>query len=751
MPTGSSLPHHIEKWKNWVLHEHEPDKWWIMSVPSAMIGLTCFAFSYFNHHLKAWNLMLKILISIVLIALICIAVLFARRWPNGSRPWVKAHLVLVAITVTYVATIFLDKEKEEEPDVLRLVSYAAFAVTSLSLAIQTQVEFFGEIVYFFVGLLLIGLMKINWWLAIFPGACFSYLLIILSSFLHELSEKRIPTHTNSSASPTYSETSYVENTSSIDYFGTPMSLRQFSNTDTETSFVDDTSSIGSGTAMNPQQSNNTDTGTVPLLAPPPVRSDDLLDGFRRALRTLNGLDRELAWELKRPLGDYLTDRSEEVPAVLGNDSNFLVDRISSQVLDELNRLMMNLTQFDDDLRNLVVDEYSRSRKRFLEICQVELQLNVHKKNTVKKWIKVSNITLRILFPNERRLCDRVFGSSSDIWGECFMQVCSEWARDLLNFADQVAKNGLKYQKRDYLPQLFQVLRAQCDLIIPSFELLFSNTEIRGALWTEAIKVKERLCRAIKDYFFMGLEDLAHADGRKEVVYCSVIIHDSTVQLMERLSDAFKERDTLGLILQDYPIVPVKEGMTLLASHISWMIDLLEANLETFTENSENASLGCVYLINNFSYIERKVHDTQLDTILGHSWLEEQSVKFQGYLEKYRRNSWDTVFGYLKLDSENVTEESMKEKIQLFNEHFGKMFYHHRRWSVHDTVRGKVRKSVSTVFVPEYGNFIERFREILGDHADEYIEYSTSEELEECFVRLFSGGGYSSDDNRDDDE
>ncbi|RYQ99242.1 hypothetical protein Ahy_B07g087148 isoform A [Arachis hypogaea] len=703
MPTGSSLPDHIEKWKNWVLHEHEPHKWWIMSVPSAVIGLTCFAFSYFNHHLKAWNLMLKFSISIALIALIGIAVLFARRWPNGNRAWVKAHLVLVAITVTYVATFFLDKEKEEEPDVLRLVSYAAFAVTSLSLAIQTQVEFFGEIVYFFVGVLLIRLMEINWWLAIFPGACFSYPLIILSSFLHELSEKRIPTHTNSSASPTYSETSYVENTSSI----------------------------GSGTAMSPQQSNNTDTGTVPLLAPPPVRSDDLLDGFRRALGTLNGLDRELAWELKRPLGDYLTDRSEEVPAVLGNDSNFLVDRISSQVLDELNRLMMNSTQFDDDMRNLVVDEYSRSRKRFLETCQVELQLNVHKMNTMKKWIKVSNITLRILFPNERRLCNRVFGSSSDIWGECFMQVCSEWARDLLNFADQVAKNGLKYQKREYLPQLFQVLRAQCDLIIPSFELLFSNTEIRGALWTEAIKVKERLCRAIKDYFFMGLEDSAHADGRNQSIYYSYGIHGSIVQVMERLSDAFKERDTLGLILQDYPIVPVKEGMTLLASHISWMIDLLEANLETFTENSEDASRGCVYLINNFNYIEREVHDTQLDTILGRSWLEEQSGKFDGYLEKYRRNSWDKVLGYLKLDSENVTEESMKEKIQLFNEHF---------------VRGKMKESVSKVFVPKYGNFIERFREILGDHADDYIKYSTSE-IEDCFtVYLFSGSGYSSTDD-----
>ncbi|MED6164211.1 hypothetical protein PIB30_087508 [Stylosanthes scabra] len=65
---------------------------------------------------------------------------------------------------------------------------------------------------------------------------------------------------------------------------------------------------------------------------------------------------------------------------------------------------------------------------------------------IKRWIKVSNIALRILFPNERRLCQRVFGSSSDISDKCFIQGCSELARILLYFADHFAKNSLEYQK-----------------------------------------------------------------------------------------------------------------------------------------------------------------------------------------------------------------------------------------------------------------------------------------------------------------
>ncbi|MED6115834.1 hypothetical protein PIB30_094511 [Stylosanthes scabra] len=116
----------------------------------------------------------------------------------------------------------------------------------------------------------------------------------------------------------------------------------------------------------------------------PVQHDDLVASFRHALRTLNGFDRVLVRELQHPLKDYITDMIDQVLEAVVNDPNFLADRISSQVLDELNRLMINSTLFDNDLKNLVVHEYSRSRKQFLEIFQVELQLNEHEKKNLKE-------------------------------------------------------------------------------------------------------------------------------------------------------------------------------------------------------------------------------------------------------------------------------------------------------------------------------------------------------------------------------
>ncbi|MED6115833.1 hypothetical protein PIB30_094510 [Stylosanthes scabra] len=116
--SGSSLP---DKIKDWV--QQRPHEWWlVMSVLSGAVGLICFAVSFFNHHLKAWNLMLKLFISIACIALIFVAVLFAKNWLKGSIPWIKAHLVFSAIKATYIFT-FLDKEQveEEEADVYGLV------------------------------------------------------------------------------------------------------------------------------------------------------------------------------------------------------------------------------------------------------------------------------------------------------------------------------------------------------------------------------------------------------------------------------------------------------------------------------------------------------------------------------------------------------------------------------------------------------------------------------------------------------
>ncbi|KAL2317430.1 hypothetical protein Fmac_031306 [Flemingia macrophylla] len=64
--------------------------------------------------------------------------------------------------------------------------------------------------------------------------------------------------------------------------------------------------------------------------------------------------------------------------------------------------------------------------------------DVEKRDKIQCWIKAFKVAVRILFPNERMLCDWVFGrfiSSSDF---AFAEVCTELATCLLSTADALA-------------------------------------------------------------------------------------------------------------------------------------------------------------------------------------------------------------------------------------------------------------------------------------------------------------------------
>ena len=111
---------------------------------------------------------------------------------------------------------------------------------------------------------------------------------------------------------------------------------------------------------------------------------------------------------------------------------------------------------------------------------------------IGRWIKASKVGLRILFPSECRLYDRVFSEStsesSDLY---FLEICLEAMIQLLNFANSFLN------RRPSVSHLFTVLEmfeTLCDLI-PEFESLFPSL-----LLNEAIKVKNRLGEVSRDIF-----------------------------------------------------------------------------------------------------------------------------------------------------------------------------------------------------------------------------------------------------------
>ncbi|WJX63701.1 hypothetical protein P8452_48558 [Trifolium repens] len=72
-----------------------------------------------------------------------------------------------------------------KPDAYSLISCASFALMSLGLSRQIQCGFEVDLMSFYLGCLILQLMKINFLLAI-VGVCYSYCLIIIRSSFSSL-------------------------------------------------------------------------------------------------------------------------------------------------------------------------------------------------------------------------------------------------------------------------------------------------------------------------------------------------------------------------------------------------------------------------------------------------------------------------------------------------------------------------------------------------------------------------------------
>ncbi|XP_058738385.1 uncharacterized protein LOC131610449 [Vicia villosa] len=161
---------------SWVM---QPEVWRFVGFASAVVGLLCYALSSsFNYLFGSWNLW-KIILYTVFSFIICSAVLFAKIWQQSRTLQFKAHIAFLVLTITSLYSFYYDKVVNGQPDAYSLITCVSFAIMSLSLSRKkTQCGFEIDLLYFFLGCLLVQLMKIKL-LLFFVGTCFSYSLIIL--------------------------------------------------------------------------------------------------------------------------------------------------------------------------------------------------------------------------------------------------------------------------------------------------------------------------------------------------------------------------------------------------------------------------------------------------------------------------------------------------------------------------------------------------------------------------------------------
>lgn len=503
-----------------------------------------------------------------------------------------------------------------------------------------------------------------------------------------------------------------------------------------------------------------------------VRADDILQQamFRaeeefRSLMELGGesFDLTRSKEKSTQNGNSLYDSNDEEEEDEGEedlipvakavvDYNVVIDALPPATVNGLREIAKRMLAagFGKECSHV----YGGCRREFLEESLSRLGLQklsiseVHKmpwqelEDEIERWIKASNVALKILFPSERRLGDRVFSglsSSSAVADLSFMEVCRGSAIQLLNFADAVAIGSRTPERLFRVLDVFETLRD----LIPEFEALFSD-QYCSLLVNEAITIWKRLGEAISG-IFIELENLISRDPVKAVVPGGGL-HPITRYVMNYLRAVCRSHQTLELVfkdnalsLKDYPKHDDRlQSNSPFSVQISWIMDLLERNLDAKSKLYKDPALCSVFMMNNGRYIVQKTKDSELGTLLGDDWIRKHSTKVRQCHMNYQRSSWNKLLGFLKV--ETLAAKPMKEKLKMFNLHFEEICRVQSQWFVFDEqLREELRISVEKLLLPAYGSFIGRFQIIpeLAKNGDKYIKFGM-EDIEARLNNLFQG-------------
>ncbi|KAL8548968.1 hypothetical protein ACS0TY_008019 [Phlomoides rotata] len=435
------------------------------------------------------------------------------------------------------------------------------------------------------------------------------------------------------------------------------------------------------------------------------------------------------------------------------DYDFLIDALPAGTIGDLHEIAQRMVAagytkecahaYSSCRREFLEQSFSRLGLQKLSIDEIQKMQWTQLEDEIEKWIKAMNVTLRVLLPSERRLCDRVFSGLSSAPDISFMEVCRGPTIQLLNFADAVAISSRAPERLFKVLDVYETVRD----LMPEFELIFSD-DYCLSLRNESITVWKRLGEVIRG-IFMELENLIRRDPAKSAVPGGGL-HPITRYVMNYLRAVCRSKQTLEQVFEETQVIPtsnddhIKESSSSssLSVQLSWTMELLESNLEAKSKVYRDAALSSVFMMNNGRYIVQKVKDNELGMLLGDDWIRKHMSKVRQYHVKYQRSSWSKILEVLKIDhnsvSSNGASKSLREKLKLFNAYFDEICKTQSSWVIFDDqLKEELKISVSGTLSPAYRNFMGRVGGIV--EIRKHIRYSV-EDIEGRISELFQGNG-----------
>ncbi|KAK4791759.1 hypothetical protein SAY86_032172 [Trapa natans] len=432
-------------------------------------------------------------------------------------------------------------------------------------------------------------------------------------------------------------------------------------------------------------------------------------------------------ESEEDLEDLDGDDDGHIPVARPvTDYDIIIDALPSGTINDLHEIARRMVAagFGKECSSV----YSSCRREFLEesISRLGLQkLSIEEaqkmpwldlEDEIERWIKAMNVAVRIFFPSERRLCDRVFSGLSPTADLSFMEVCRGSMVQLLNFADAISIGSRSPERLFKVLDVFETLRD----LMPELDAQFSD-QFCLLLRNEAMAIWKRLGEAIRA-IFLELENLIRRDPAKAAVPGGGL-HPITRYVMNYFRAACRSRQALEQVFEESIISPneyakldSRAASSSLSVQMAWIMDLLESNLETKSKIYREAALCSVFMMNNAKYIVQKVKDSDLGALLGEDWIRKHAAKVRQYQQNYIRNSWNKVLGVLKLDPSShagrFDANSMREKLKLFTLTLEDTCKVQSSWIfVDEQLREELRVAVIKLLGPAYQDFASRLQNV----------------------------------------
>ncbi|KAG2391526.1 Exocyst complex component [Vigna angularis] len=389
--------------------------------------------------------------------------------------------------------------------------------------------------------------------------------------------------------------------------------------------------------------------------------------------------------------------------------NLVMDSLPSEIMRHLKETVMLMV--NAGFMEECSDIYIKWRREFLEQCLRALgwQFQTPSNDDFEKWLKTCKAAAKVLFPNEKRLCDYLFSERRFDADVFFEKVYKKLTTGLLSFAD------VTITTESHLPNLLSN-------IVP--KMLESLHELIGEI--SAMCFPKLSCVPDLEDFRKKLSILC---GLRNTIYTNnvqaPVIHGGLHLITW---------ETMNYILDNSGNI----GYSSFWVVIGRMIELLESELEVKSKDYyADPALGYIFMINNLSYIEQKTRDLKFHD----DWFRQNTAKVEQKCNLYLRRSWNKMMEFLKVETKewaeaHVVAELMIENIRLFNLHFEETCTIQSTWTVSDKqLRERIIKSIEGFLLPEYGKFYNSFLVVLGNQADEYIEFGF-QDIRNCLSNLF---------------